>query len=189
MEQNLIEFIFDKRLKKLRTISDILKFLDINQFHEILNDDYFRDVALKSFRVFYELSIMWLQFELPGILVDEIIKNEKIKSKNIKESKLYAKIKSISTERIRKKIDETGIMKIAAEIYNIMDLINSVDRADEIFKLDERFFMIPPNEIINRLSVKIEEEKFLLNELLDVLKKKIDSKLLPGDNFEEIIEH
>lgn len=185
MEQSLRETVFNERLKKLKTISDIFKFLDINQFKEVLSDEYFKDVSLKTFRVFYELSILWLQFELPEILLNEFVS----KNQHADRSKFYKRLRSISTEKIKKKITETGLIEIASEIYGILDSINSVDRADEIFKLDEHFFSVTPEEIMNRISIKIEEERFLLNELSDVLKKIFTAQNLETHSPLGITEH
>lgn len=185
MEQSLRESVFDKRIKKLRTISDIFKFLDMNKFREVLNNEYFKDVSFKTFRVFYELSILWLQFELPEILLKEFIS----KNRHGGEAKIYEKVRSISAEKIKKKINETGLMEIASEIYGILDSINSLERADEIFKLDEHFLNVSPEEMINRISVKIEEERFLLNELSDVLKKIVSEKNLSLKGLDNITRH
>lgn len=174
MEQRLKDSLFDKRIKKLRTISNIFKFLDINKLSTVLNNDYFKDVSLKTFKVFYELSILWLQFELPEILLHEFIP----KNQHTDRAKIYKKVRSISVEKIKKKINETGIMEIASEIYSILDSINSIERADEIFKLDEHFFNVSLDEIIHRIGVKIEEERFLLNELSDVLKQIVSERNL-----------
>jgi hypothetical protein len=185
MEQDLKESVFDQRIKKLRTISDIFKFLDINKYSEVLNDDYFKDVSFKTFRVFYELSILWLQFELPELLLQDFI----TKNQRVNKFKIYKKIRSISTEKIKKKINETGLMEIASEIYAILDSINIADRADEIFKLDENFFRVSPEEMINRISVKIEEERFLLNELSEVLKRIVTTQNFKTNNQLNKTEH
>lgn len=185
MEQSLRESVFDKRIKKLRTISDIFKFLNINKFREVMNNEYFKDVSFKTFRVFYELSILWLQFELPEILLQEFVS----KNQRADEAKIYEKVRAISTEKIKKKINETGLMEIASEIYGILDSINGLERADEIFKLDEQFFNVSLEEMTNRISVKIEEERFLLNELSDVLKKIVSEKNLYLKGLDNITRH
>ncbi len=181
MKRSLKETVFEKRIKKLKTISDIFKFLDINQFSEIQNDEYFKDISIKTLGVFYELSILWLQFELPELLLEELIS----KNPHADGHKIYKKVRSISTEKIKRKISETGLMEIASEIYGILDSLNSLHRAEEIFKLEENFFMVSPEEMIKRISVKIEKEKFLLNELSFLLNKIITgkkSKFWTGEN-------
>lgn len=185
MEQRLIELVFDKRIKKLRTISDIFRFLDNNKFTEVLNNEYFKEVTFKTFRVFYELSILWLQFELPVILLREFSSKNQLAD----ETNIYEKVRSISVEKIKEKINETGLMEIASEIYGILDYINGLERADEIFNLDEHFFNVSQEDIIYRISVKIEEEKFLLNELSDILKKFVSEKTLSFNELDNITRH
>ncbi len=80
-------------------------------------------------------------------------------------------------------------MEIASEIYGILDSINGLERADEIFKLDEHFFNVSQEDIIYRISVKIEEEKFLLNELSDILKKIVSEKTLSFNEHDNITRH
>lgn len=186
MEQNLKDTVLVRRIKKLKTISDIFKFLDINRFNEILEDKYFKEVIIKTFRVFYELSILWLQLELPEMLFTEVMSRERKKNTSIDKKKIFKKLRSFSSEKIRKKISEMGFMDIATEIYAILDSLNSAEKAEEIFKLDEHFFKTSPDEIIERINLKIEEEKFLFNELSDLLKKYLES---PVDNNENLIIH
>ncbi len=171
MKKGLEETVFGRRIKKLKTISDIFKFLDITQFNEIKNDEYLKEISLKVLRVFYELTILWLQFELPELLLEEVMS----KSRHANAKKIFTRLRSISTERIKRKINETGLMEIVSEICEILDSLDSLHRAEEIFKLDEKFFMVSPEEIINRISIKIEEEKFLLDELSSQL-----NKIIPG---------
>ncbi len=99
MEQRLIELVFDKRIKKLKTISDIFRFLDNNKFTEVLNNEYFKEVSFKTFRVFYELSILWLQFELPVILLQEF----SLKNQLADDSNIYEKVRSISLKKLKKR--------------------------------------------------------------------------------------